>query len=97
VHIGVSFKNKGGEYCRTFVVQRGASASAALSGLACRQGGAWDVRTLARAGVSAGGEGSYHPAGSELLPSVRAAVEDQIEGEPLDATGEAHARTSGWH
>lgn len=97
VRIGVSFKNKGGEYCRTFVVQQGASAISALSGLACRQGGAWDVRTLARADVSSGSEGGYHPAGSELPPSVRAAVEDQINGDPLDATAEAQARTSGWH
>jgi len=97
VHIGVSFKNKGGEYCRTFVVQQGASAISALSGLACRQGGAWDVRTLARASVSAGSEGGYRPAGSELPPSVRAALEDQIDGEPLDATSEAQARTNGWH
>jgi anti-sigma factor RsiW len=97
VHIGVSFKNKGGEYCRTFVMQQGAPATSALSGLACRQGGAWDVRALARADASTGGEGGYHPAGSELPPSVRAAVDDQIDGEPLDAPGEAQARTKGWH
>ena len=97
VQIGVSFKTKTGEYCRTFVVQPGAAASGALSGLACREGGAWDVRTLARAGVSAGGEGGYHPAGTELPASVRAAVEAQIDGDPLDASGETQARTKGWH
>jgi anti-sigma factor RsiW len=97
VHIGVSFKNKVGQYCRTFAVQQGASASNALSGLACREGGAWDVRALARTDVSAAADGGYHPAGSELPSSVRAAVEDQIDGEPLDAAGETQARTQGWH
>ena len=89
VHIGVSFKTKTGEYCRTFV-------SGAMSGLACREGGAWDVRTLARADVSVGGEGGYHPAGSEMPAAVRAAMEDQIDGDPLDAPAEARAKTNGW-
>jgi hypothetical protein len=89
VHIGVSFRTKAGEYCRTFV-------SGALSGLACREGSAWDVRTLARADVSVGGEGGYHPAGSEMPAAVRAAVDEQINGDPLDATAEAQAKTNGW-
>lgn len=97
VQIGVSFKTKTGEYCRTFVVVPEAAANGALSGLACREGGAWDVRTLARTSLSAGAEGGYHPAGSDLPASVRAAVEDQIDGDPLDAGGEAQARTKGWH
>jgi hypothetical protein len=100
VHIGVSFKTKGGAYCRTFAVQQGTpssgSAGESLSGLACREGGSWDVRALARADMSQGGEGGYQPAGSEMPAAVRAAVEDQIEGEPLDAAAEARAKASGW-
>lgn len=92
VHIGVSFKTKAGEYCRTFVVQQGDT----LSGLACRDGSAWNVHTLARTEARTGGDGGYQQAGTELPAAVRAAVEDQIEGEPLDAAAEAQARTNGW-
>jgi hypothetical protein len=96
VHIGLTFKTKSGEYCRTFVMQPGASEKSALGGLACREGNAWDVRTLARVDVSAGAEGGYHPVATDLPASVRAAVEDQIDGEPLDAPGVAQAKTKGW-
>ena len=91
VRIGVSFKTKAGEYCRTFVVQR----PGVLSGLACREGGAWDVRTLVRADAGVNG-GGYQQAGSEMPAAVSAAVEAEIAGDPLDAAAEAEAKTNGW-
>jgi hypothetical protein len=38
----------------------------------------------------------YRPAGSEMPAAVRAAVEQQIAGEPLDAAGEAQAKKGYW-
>jgi anti-sigma factor RsiW len=92
VQIGVSFKSKAGDYCRTFVIHE----REAIGGLACREGEAWRVHTLARAEGGSGTEGGYRPAGSEMPAAVRAAVEEQIAGEPLDASGEAQAKEGDW-
>ena len=92
VQIGVSFKTKSGSYCRTFVLHDEGSTG----GVACREGNAWSVHALARAVPDSGAGGAYRPAGSEMPPAVRAAVEEQIAGEPLDAAAEAQAKQSGW-
>ncbi|HEX4674962.1 MAG TPA: hypothetical protein VH209_06505, partial [Steroidobacteraceae bacterium] len=44
VQIGVSFKSKAGDYCRTFTVHE----STTLAGLACRQHDDWRVQVLAQ-------------------------------------------------
>ncbi|MEP7244960.1 MAG: hypothetical protein ABI885_14945 [Gammaproteobacteria bacterium] len=93
VHIGLSFKAKSGSYCRTFVLHDEGSTG----GVACREGNAWSVRALARTVSDTGAGGAYRPAGSEMPPTVRAAVEEQIDGEPLDAAAEAKAKQSGWN
>jgi hypothetical protein len=87
--IPVSFRSKSGELCRAFVL-------GSQSGLACRSGNKWAVQVLARA-EAAGGEGTYRPAGSALPPLVTQAVDERIEGEPLDARSEAIARDRDWH
>jgi hypothetical protein len=92
VQIGTSFKAKDGAYCRTFVLHEGD----AVGGLACRAGKDWNVNTLARAEATPGADGGYRPAGSEMPDAVRAAVEAQIVGDPLDSSGEAQAKSSGW-
>ncbi|MDE2263214.1 MAG: hypothetical protein KGL45_11870 [Gammaproteobacteria bacterium] len=92
VRIGVSFRSKSGEYCRTFTL----SQPAALAGLACRAADAWRVGVLARTESSAGGSGSYRQAASPIPPAVTAAVGNQIAGEPLDAHAEAVARAQHW-
>lgn len=92
VRIGVSFRSKSGEYCRTFAV----AAPAALAGLACRAADAWQVRVLARVESPGGGSGAYRQAGSSMPPSVVAAVGNLIAGEPLDAQAEAAARRQHW-
>jgi hypothetical protein len=92
VRIGVSFRSKSGEYCRTFTVRQ----PAALGGLACRAADGWQVGVLARAEPSGGGPGVYRQAASPLPPAVIAAVSDQIAGEPLDAQAEAAARGRHW-
>jgi hypothetical protein len=92
VRIGVSFRSKSGEYCRTFTVRQ----PAALAGLACRAADGWRVGALAHAQSPAGGPGGYRQAASSLPPAIVAAVSDRIAGEPLDAHAEAAARGHHW-
>jgi hypothetical protein len=92
VRIGVSFRSKSGEYCRTFAV----AAPAALAGLACREADAWQVRVLARASSQGGGPAAYRQASSSMPRAVIAAVDNLIAGEPLDAQAEAAARKQHW-
>lgn len=92
IQIGTSFKTKAGDYCRTFTVHEGET----VGGIACRSGDRWNVNTLARLEASPGAVGGYRPAGSEMSAAVRAAVEEQIAGDPLDASGESQAKNSGW-
>ncbi len=92
VRIGLSFKSKDGEYCRTFALRN----SATLGGLACRQQDDWHIQVLAQATVASKNESQYRQAGSEMPPSVMRAVEDTMAGEPLDARSENAAREKNW-
>lgn len=92
VRIGVSFRSKSGEYCRTFIVRQ----TAALSGLACRAADGWQVSVLAGTQSPGGGPGTYRQAASAMPPAVIVAVGDLIAGEPLDAQAEAAARGKHW-
>lgn len=92
VRIGVSFRSKSGEYCRTFSMRR----PAALAGLACRAADGWQVGVLTPAESPAAGAGAYRQAASSLPPAIVAAVSHQIAGEPLDAHAEAVARARNW-
>jgi hypothetical protein len=85
VRIGLSFRAVDGEYCRTFeLTERG------TSGVACRDADGWDVAMTAAAGA----QGEVRMAGaSEAVLNV---VGTMIDGEPLDAEGEAQARDAGW-
>jgi hypothetical protein len=92
VRIGVSFRSKTGEYCRTFSLHR----PAALAGLACRAADGWRVGVLARTESAAGVSGNYRQAASSMPSAIVAAVADRIAGEPLDAHAEAAARARRW-
>jgi hypothetical protein len=85
VRIGLSFRAVDGGYCRTFeLTQRG------TSGIACREADGWAVAMTAAHGA----EGEIRMAGaSEAVLNV---VATMIDGEPLDAEGEAQARDAGW-
>lgn len=85
VHVGISFKNKSGDYCRTF-------SDASLAGVACHNANGWAVAALAS---SASESGAYHMAGAMPDP-VRTTVEKMIVGEPLDAAEEMQARAQNW-
>jgi hypothetical protein len=84
--IGVSFARADGQWCRTF-------DSAALAGLACRDGGRW--RLLATAPGSAAVRRDYRQAGS-ASPLILEAAQEMMTGAPLDAAGERRARDGHW-
>lgn len=86
--IGISFRDRAGQYCRTFHVERGTP----LAGLACRSGEEWRVHVLAAASSRAGGMRTA----AAMPMAVLQAVDAAIQGEPLDAAAEAAARDAGW-
>ena len=90
--VGVSFRSKSGEYCRTFVTREGGG----LAGLACRQRDAWALQALSRLEPGSGEASTYSPAGSSLPAAVLQTVQERIAGEPLDAAAEAAAQKGGW-
>jgi len=92
VRIGVSFRAKSGEYCRTFAL-RGAGG---LAGLACRADDGWQLSVLARAESASGDGGTYRQAASSMPAAVVAAVGARMAGEPLDQHAEAAARGRHW-
>jgi hypothetical protein len=89
---GLSFRDKSGDYCRTFTL----TGSEASLGLACREGADWRIKALAQSPRAAANSGNYRTAASEDSPAIRAAVEASIDGEPLDHAGEIAARQAGW-
>jgi hypothetical protein len=91
VRIGVSFLAKNGEYCRTFALK----GSVSPSGLACRDGEQWRVESLGQTN-DADGSG-YRTAGTNMSTQTLKAVEQRIDGEALDAAGEAEALRKDWH
>jgi hypothetical protein len=89
VRIGLSFKTKDGNYCRSFV-----SRTSAAAGLACRGDADWQVAFTEAVDPEAGG---VRQAASELTPALLQAVQARIDGEALDGAGEQAARDAGWH
>jgi len=92
VQIGVSFRARNGDYCRTFVLRE----KSALAGLACRGHEAWRLEVLAQNPAQPAAAAGYRPAGSALPTSVARTLDELIAGEPLDAGAEAAARERGW-
>jgi hypothetical protein len=92
IAMGLSFRAKSGEYCRTFVIRDGSG----LAGLACREGEAWAVQTFVPGAHPPARDDRYAMAGAELPLLILQAVEERIAGEPLDADGEAAARDQHW-
>jgi hypothetical protein len=95
VAVGLSFRNRAQQYCRTFTL------AGASSGIACKQDDGWVVARLAHdadapAASTAQAAGSYRMAASPFSPALLQAVDALREGETLDAAGEAAARAKGW-
>jgi len=89
VRIGISFRSKSGDACRTF-----SASSGALNGLACKNGPNWRIDIAMRGAALAATE--FRTAGVETPPEVLARVDEMIVGDPLDATGERRARSQNW-
>ena len=95
VRVGLTFRSKAGNYCRTFALSGGRS----LVGLACRDQDQWQLLNL-MAAEGAGGAGTtqnLRMATSALPPALLQAVSEHISGDPLNAAAEAKARSTGWH
>ena len=91
VKVGFSFRSNSNTYCRTFTVTKGEGPA----GVACREGDAWTVRmAVAHTPTAAGGD--YRTADSDTPPDVLAAAQALMQGDPLDADGEAAAKAKGW-
>jgi len=90
VQIGVSFRSRAAQYCRSFTLRE----VAPLAGLACREGADWRVRALAPA-TPGGAGGEYRQAASPPA-AVVTAIDAEIQGEALDAAHERAARDRAW-
>jgi len=88
--VGVSFRAKSGEICRSFET---GSARENFAGVACRMADAWSLATVTRIPPRTG---PYELASAGMPPAVRDAVAEMIEGEPFDAAQERRARDQGW-
>jgi hypothetical protein len=86
VRIGLTFRDESGAVCRTFTDPQS-------SGLACRDGGRWQLRGLF--GVPEGQSGAYRMAAG-MDPNLAALVDSTMRGDPLDAAQEKAAKASGW-
>jgi hypothetical protein len=90
VAIGLTFRDRDGHICRSFSM-----GTAPHAGLACRENGRWSLHALEGRAVTAS-DGEWRQAAAEMPPGVRAAVDDLLEGEALDAAQERVARDAGW-
>lgn len=86
VRIGLTFRDAGGAYCRTFALSD-------TAGLACNRNGDWRVAATAQ---QAQASGEIRTAGSDIPPAILDAANALIEGEVLSAAEEANASDRGW-
>jgi hypothetical protein len=91
VDIGLSFRSKSGEYCRTF----GARAANVVVGFACRDAEVWRIDMLSTAPHTDSG-GGYRMASTQLPAPIVQAIAARMRGEALDADEEAIARQRRW-
>ena len=90
VKIGLSYLSRTDAYCRSFAL-----AGTQTAGLACRRGDDWALRLLAQDGA-APGSGDLRQAASPVPASVLSVVEEDMQGDPLDAQAERAALQKGW-
>lgn len=86
--IGLSFRAKGGQWCRSF-------AGDALSGVACRSDGEWRLKAALPGQGHGAGTQTYRQA-SSVDPRVLAMVEALMVDAPVDAAAEKAARDARW-
>ena len=88
IAVPVTFRDRRGTWCRSFTTRDRA-------GLACRAGERWAIDWIApSAGVAS--DGALRTAASALPPEILRAIDERIEGAPLDASAEQRAIGSRW-
>lgn len=90
VQIGISFRSKSGEYCRTFQIPPSSV------GMACHSGSRWQIQMLGQNARAAQNAAGYRQAASAVPAWLALQVDSLISGEPLDMQTEANARAHGW-
>lgn len=85
VRVLLSFRDQSGTLCRAFT-------GAEQSGIACREGESWKLRTTASGSQQSGT--AYRQAGSDA--EVMQAAQAMAVGPALDADAERAARDAGW-
>lgn len=88
VLIGLTFKTRDGNFCRSFVMRATRTA-----GLACHVGADWQVTATDSAVLP---QGQLQQANSALSPAILRAIEARGDGAALDAEAEKSAQLSGW-
>ncbi|MEO8019458.1 MAG: hypothetical protein ABI769_16730 [Pseudomonadota bacterium] len=88
VLIGLTFKARDGNFCRSFVMR-----ATQTTGLACRVGADWQVAATDSSPVEQGG---LQQASSALTPAILRVIESRADGAALDAQAEQAARLSDW-
>jgi len=91
VDIGLTFRSKSGEYCRTFGTRVGTD----VVGFACREAEAWRIDMLSTTKPPQS-LGNYRMASTQLPAPIVQAIADRMQGEALDADQEAIARQRRW-
>lgn len=89
VRVSFSFRTKEG-MCRAFRTAQG------LSGVGCRAGSGWAVPIHEAGNPGAADAAEYRLAGGDVAPSVLAAVDRMMLGEPLSLYEEARLRKTEW-
>jgi hypothetical protein len=95
VHIGLSYRARSGEYCRTFEARDNASVQA---GVACHESsGEWRIEALEPVAGGGSDPSAMRQAASHALPEpLRRHIEATIDGDPLDSDAETAAAKAGW-
>lgn len=91
VAVGLTFRDRGGRYCRSFVIRE----ANRWAGLGCRQAdGRWQVPVVMAADI--GTADAMRQAASALPPGLLAEIEARMHGDALDVEAEQEARDAGW-
>ena len=84
IRMGLTFRRKGGGWCRTF--------DGAVAGVACREGQGWRVEQALQGKV----ETTDYRQAAAADPRLMATVESLMAGDAADAAAERAAQEAGW-
>lgn len=90
VEIGLSYRIKSGDFCRTF----NADDSASVSGIACRSDRGWEIQALVRGKADTGR--NFRMATTSVPPLILQIVESSMDGDALDEQAESEAINRKW-